>query len=84
MCEFLCEVLSRCYKISASGKADIFFEYSPHVGKFSVYWYGGLWKNRQGTTNNLVWIAEGLAVNGENIDRTIAKLNSLAELLGVA
>ena len=43
-CDRLRSVLSLCMKISATTKADCFFDYSPHVNCYGVHIYRNGWE----------------------------------------
>lgn len=81
MKNLLCEVLSMCFRISCESEADVFFEYSPHCGSYSVYWYCDGWKPEKSFA--FEWLNCTTDITCENLKNTLEKLNAIATELGV-
>ena len=71
----LCEVLNMCYRISNNSKADVFFEYAPHCGSYSVYWYPDGWKT--GTSEKIIYIDLVTQISYRNLKKTIERLDAI-------
>lgn len=82
MNKLLCEVLSKCYEISTNTKADVFFDYAPHVKAFSVFVYRDGWTEK--TACDMEYFAMSLRVTKGNLITTMAKLYDLEYELEVA
>lgn len=82
MNKLLCEILNKCYEISTNTKADVFFEYAPHVKRFTVYVYRNGWT--QETVGDMEFLAFSIRVTKDNLITTMAKLLDLEYELGVA
>lgn len=79
MNELLCEIMSICYEISRTSKADVFFEYSPHVSSFSVEWYEDGWKELDDPEyKEPEYIAMVKHINEGNLLSVRAKLHEIA------
>ena len=81
MNELLCEILSTCHYISRNTDADVFFEYAPHCNAYSIFWYRVGWTEE--TAINMEFLECVTKITCENMRKTIAKLNALAEEMGV-
>lgn len=81
MKNLLCEVLNKCCYISQNSDADVFFEYSPHCGAYSVYYYIDGWL--PASAHDMVTMECVTKISRKNVIATLAKLNALATELGV-
>lgn len=81
MCEFLCALVSKCYQISTTTDADVFFEYFPHVNTFTVYVCPDGWTPEN--AGHMEYLAQSLQVTKANLLSTIAKLFELESKLEV-
>ena len=82
MSKLLCEILSKCYEISTNTKADVFFDYAPHVNTFSVFVYRDGWTEE--TNGDMEYFAMSLRATRGNLITILAKLYDLEDELEVA
>ncbi|MCI9247465.1 MAG: hypothetical protein HFJ30_10300 [Clostridia bacterium] len=75
MKELLLQILDKCYEISTTTKADVFFSYSPHCNFYDVYYCQNGW-NKDGEA---MFINSSTKINIENLKDTIKELERITE-----
>lgn len=72
------KVVELCYEISTTTKADVFFNYSPHVNYFTIYYYADGWeenKEADYTTNSTEITEKSLKIAINKLENFKKELN---------
>lgn len=77
----LAAIAKKCYIISTKSKAQVFFNYSPHVKWYCVEFYKVGWmENGEDGGVKINWSTKITTIN---LSQTIKKLNKIASELGI-